>query len=921
MSLTKTVYLLIEFDKRELDSKLLLGYHLVAQGYRVVIGQQWAIMRNIANLPPGIICFKSYHKIYWYSMILAKKHGFIVFAIEEELFGAISQSIIRSVADKKIEQFIDEIISNGPSETLYLNSLGLKSQPFGNIRGTILNKKFSDYVDLNTLQPEYEYPDNFIQINTNFGAINSRWKSLDFVRQAAIQSGVLNPKDDLTVKLFEDSIKMEEFGLEMVKKFLESNSEKDLRIVLRPHPNEDIGTWNEYLRKFKNVQISRNGSHVPLTRRSNLLIHVGCTTGFEAALMRVPALSIMSDSKNDYASGLVSNYVNPTVTTLEEINSFIKSYPDDLLEKNFEKSAELIYGANSEKPIYDFVNLCDSYLRDAQAPKDLGFKDLGDVAHATEKCSITQDIINKKIQILSGNCESNVNVHQILPSLFYLESTRDKKQTSTFVSEIEILSHFKGDNLNRSPSEFLSATDEILDRLLKEPPSKIHEVFLKHISTLQLREQKDKLLAHLIKSGVRVDLEVAKLINKNEISDIEFLSDYNNLIKKYSKNKKIFFHVLYALIEYKEFSERWIRNEPKYHCFNVEELGFRHTKFEFDILASLTAETIREAKNIDYSHLDSLAFCALHKDDLKIFSQAIESIKVNFPKSTWMSVLDPLSTEHYQEKYQQKFSDFYTKSLFEAKVLQPVENERIIFISSDLNYFKKFSVPLIKSALKQSPLVKIALEVIDVPSSRKNDVFTFIKNSFPNICELIYTSSVGFSNSDYSRKCFYHISRFFSVHHLLMSKAKAVLMLDTDSLVANPIESIFSTHAENDIALRIRPGRRHPWNQYNASTVLFNSTSFTKAYVSRLSYYLYQLLLRDNVRWGADQLAMYLVHRFSFQFAGKIGFFDEDIVDYDCNDGGIIWQNSGVRKHFLEFSSQHDDVSRRYANYLQSLTS
>ena len=58
------VYLPIEFQAREFDSKVLLAATLAQRGYAVVLGQQWLLYENIAKLPPGAILFKSFNKFH-----------------------------------------------------------------------------------------------------------------------------------------------------------------------------------------------------------------------------------------------------------------------------------------------------------------------------------------------------------------------------------------------------------------------------------------------------------------------------------------------------------------------------------------------------------------------------------------------------------------------------------------------------------------------------------------------------------------------------------------------------------------------------------------------------------------------------------------------------------------------------------------
>src|SRR5262245_47042447 len=74
------------------------------------------------------------------------------------------------------------------------------------------------------------------------------------------------------------------------------------KIIVRPHPGEDLKRWEGTFDRCRNVTIVREGSHVPWTLACRLLLHTSCTTGFEArvagktALSLVPRPSWISDS-------------------------------------------------------------------------------------------------------------------------------------------------------------------------------------------------------------------------------------------------------------------------------------------------------------------------------------------------------------------------------------------------------------------------------------------------------------------------------------------------------------------------------------------------------------------------------------------------------------------------------------------------
>ena len=52
------LYVPVESQNRELDSKLLIAGAVAAAGVKVVLGWQRTVVTNFANLPPGMVLLK-----------------------------------------------------------------------------------------------------------------------------------------------------------------------------------------------------------------------------------------------------------------------------------------------------------------------------------------------------------------------------------------------------------------------------------------------------------------------------------------------------------------------------------------------------------------------------------------------------------------------------------------------------------------------------------------------------------------------------------------------------------------------------------------------------------------------------------------------------------------------------------------------
>src|SRR6266404_856917 len=84
------LYFPMEITARELDARLLLAVLGLNRGFDVVIGQKWLIERNIRAMPPGIYLSKTLTHRDAKAMREAKRCGYLVAAVDEEMPGLIT---------------------------------------------------------------------------------------------------------------------------------------------------------------------------------------------------------------------------------------------------------------------------------------------------------------------------------------------------------------------------------------------------------------------------------------------------------------------------------------------------------------------------------------------------------------------------------------------------------------------------------------------------------------------------------------------------------------------------------------------------------------------------------------------------------------------------------------------------------------
>jgi surface carbohydrate biosynthesis protein len=309
------IYLPIEFQSREFDSKMLLATTLARRGYPVVLGQQWLLYECIVRLPPGAILFKSFNKIHQPAMAQARLSGYRVVILDEETLAQTEEKAIEALCPEEIFQWPDLILADGQFEHDVLRRLSAgknRIEITGNGRIDLLKPTLRPLFprEINEINTRYG---DFVLVNTNFANFNSIWQSIEQVTQIQLNAGFIKPNDPASKQMWQDYLDFEDANRTAMHTAIRELARRrpQQRIIVRPHPGEELNRWDGLFSEHPNVKIIREGPHVPWTMACRLLLHTSCTTGFEAQIAGKVALSLVPRASWITAS-LISNHVNPT---------------------------------------------------------------------------------------------------------------------------------------------------------------------------------------------------------------------------------------------------------------------------------------------------------------------------------------------------------------------------------------------------------------------------------------------------------------------------------------------------------------------------------------------------------------------------------------------------------------------------------
>ena len=279
--MNKTIYLIIEIEKRELDSKILLGILAAKKGFKVAITKKTRLYEKIHIIKSGIIFLKSFGSNIDKYLFKIKKYGHILTGLDEEGLQVYDKDwLIGKRFSNNLVKNIKFIFAWGlNSKKIYLDHFKKFSNKIdviaaGNPRIDILKRKYNKHYnsEVKIIKKKYK---NFILIATQF---------LKYNRKNGFQDRIILDKNKYSKKEiynWTNSViyqKKNFYEFEKTYEYLNKKFEKKL-FLIRPHPGEDEKYYNKIAKKYKNFKIiNSNDSIIPWILASETLISNNCTT-------------------------------------------------------------------------------------------------------------------------------------------------------------------------------------------------------------------------------------------------------------------------------------------------------------------------------------------------------------------------------------------------------------------------------------------------------------------------------------------------------------------------------------------------------------------------------------------------------------------------------------------------------------------
>jgi surface carbohydrate biosynthesis protein len=350
------LYLEIEVLNREFQSKLLIAMESASRGMNVYMGRlKQYIMRDFFT--QGIILDKSItpapHRLK--EMEYCKKKNFIYTSLDEEV-GLVNKDnyYLRQRFSNQSLKLADKVFCWGEWDYTNLkkkfNKYKKKFVLSGNPRLDYWRKDFDFFYKKRKLKYN-----NYILFSLNFAHfLNSKSefnKHLKFlVDTKYVNRGLSINKAKISRKRNQQIYK------KFSKLITELSKKTDLEIIVRPHPTDPIKNY-DFLKKYKNVSVIKNGNISEWIHYAKVVVHSGCTGGLEAAIRDIPTVSYCPPLISPHGHEFANAFSKKTKNLSECIKTIQKITKNELKFKKFDlnKIRLRAHNLSSKKPSYKII--------------------------------------------------------------------------------------------------------------------------------------------------------------------------------------------------------------------------------------------------------------------------------------------------------------------------------------------------------------------------------------------------------------------------------------------------------------------------------------------------------------------------------------------------------------------------------------
>lgn len=376
------IYFEVENYNREMESRILLAMDAASNGHQVYISDRTQILENAKkkNLEPGIIFMKDVNSQNYMqeNLKIIKKNGFYIIATDEEA-GIQFENYENFIKARSIRTFenIDLYICWGLRDKNILKKKFNKNKVKFLILGSpridlckpfiLEKKKFRSLKKINNQK--------YILVASNVSFPIGNRELPDYISERVADDKLdADWREKFLYFKYTNHTQILFFLVSLIRKMAREFPERV--IVVRPHPNERVISWEKILiEKFNNIKIIKSGGIADYIYNSEILVHSGCTSGIESYMMKRKSISYLPINLNNSYDRKISDDVSIFCKKEEEVINQIKK--DD--KYSYSESPDLknrvinINHTKSFKKINSAFNIIGNYWKFKSSNNDSTF--------------------------------------------------------------------------------------------------------------------------------------------------------------------------------------------------------------------------------------------------------------------------------------------------------------------------------------------------------------------------------------------------------------------------------------------------------------------------------------------------------------------------------------------------------------------
>jgi len=303
----------VENQVRELDPKLLLACIAVQRGFDVIIGSHREIDFRIASFPKSLYLNKSMTERNLKMFRIMKKIGHEILTWDEEALVHLPAETYYSRRLSPVAiRYNSHLFAWGEDNAeLWRQYPDLPADmPIhvtGNPRSDMLRPELRSFYEPVAEEIQKAFG-NFILVNTNFNHVNAFFPAQNLFRPAKTEGeepqfgkAAVGMSRKYAEGLRDHKMAVFETFKQLIPILDQAFTHHT--IIVRPHPTENQQVYKDIASGCRRVKVTNEGNVVSWLMATDAVIHNGCTTGVEAYMMGVPAVSYRAVTDETYDMG------------------------------------------------------------------------------------------------------------------------------------------------------------------------------------------------------------------------------------------------------------------------------------------------------------------------------------------------------------------------------------------------------------------------------------------------------------------------------------------------------------------------------------------------------------------------------------------------------------------------------------------